>query len=194
MRRSITTLTIAAAGVLLIAACGSSGSKTSTKPPTTASSGSSSTAAEPVKLTGLVNDKGTQDISSMGMAPTVSISANDHFFQPTFVKVDPGASVKVSLKNAGATEHTFTIDSLGINQTLQPGATATVTVKVPATGMVAFHCNFHVALGMQGAFFTSATGASGAAGAGAATTSPTTAPATSATTGSSGGGSGGYGY
>jgi plastocyanin len=191
MRRSITTLTIAAAGVLLIAACGSSTSKTSTKPATKGSSGTSSTAAAPVKLTGSVNDKGTQDLTSMGMAPSVSISANDYFFQPTFVKVDPGASVKVSLKNASSTEHTFTIDSLGINQTLQPGATANVTVKVPATGMVAFHCNFHVGQGMQGAFFTSATGAAGATGAGAGTA--TTAPPTSATTGSSGS-SGGYGY
>jgi plastocyanin len=193
MRRLITTLTIGAAGVVLIAACGSSSSKTSTKPATSGSSGSSSTAAAPVKLTGQVNNKGTEDATSMGMAPTVSITANDFNFQPTFVKVAPGATVTVSLKNAGSTEHTFTIDSLGINQTLQPGATAKVTVRVPATGMVGFHCNFHVSMGMQGAFFTSATGAAGSTGSGATGAgAATTAPSTSATTSS--GSSGGYGY
>ena len=39
---------------------------------------------------------------------------------------------------------------------LQPDQTADVQVTLPQTGATEFHCNFHQASGMQGAFFFNA--------------------------------------
>ena len=68
----------------------------------------------------------------------------------------PGATLTVELKNEGKVPHTFTIDSLHIDQQLNPDQKKTVTVKLPSSGTVAFYCRFHKSLGMQGAFFFNA--------------------------------------
>ena len=64
-----------------------------------------------------------------------------------FVKVAPGATVTVELKNEGKAQHTFTVDG-GVDQQLAPGAKATVTVTAPKSGSLQFHCDFHGAMGM----------------------------------------------
>ena len=109
----------------------------------------------------------------------VSLEQDDFYFQPTTLKGEAGKPLQVALKNEGQASHTFTIDSLSIDQTVKPGETMTVTVTPKAGGDLPFYCRFHKASnGMQGAITVS--GSSGAA------TSP------SATKSTSGGGSGGY--
>lgn len=101
----------------------------------------------------------------------------------------------MSLKNDGKTQHTFTIDGLGIDQTLNPGQKATVMVTLPASGATNFYCRFHGPQGSnqgtQGAFFSKA-GDSVTTGGGAAATPSSSAPTptTTASTSSSGMGSG----
>jgi plastocyanin len=105
----------------------------------------------PVKLDGTVNNKGTKTVKG----GAVTIEQDDYYFKPTFLKAKAGATVKVTVKNDGSAQHTFTIDSQKIDKTLSHGATTTVNVTIPTNGTpVVFYCRFHQGSGMQGAFFT----------------------------------------
>jgi plastocyanin len=141
----------------------------------------------PVKLSGKVSVKGT----ATATGGAVSIQTTDFAFSPTFVKIPAGTtSVTVTLSNPTSHMHTFTVPSDNIDQVLNPGQSATVTVTVPKSGAVMFYCRFHKMLGMQGAFFTkkgaklvSTSSAASSAGA-----TPTTKKSSSSSS------SGGYGY
>lgn len=146
--------------------CGDSSSSTST---TNAASSS-----PPVSLAGKVEDHGTKDL---GSATVVAVEMGDTYFDPTFIKAKPGEVVTVNLSNEGQMPHTFTIDDHGVDQEVDPGQKATVTVTMPASGDLVFYCRFHRASGMQGAFTVSGTTTASSSG----TTAPTT-------------GAGAYGY
>ncbi|MGB6057895.1 MAG: cupredoxin domain-containing protein [Microthrixaceae bacterium] len=142
---------------LALAGCGSSDSSGAApsggdRSTTTAAT---KTAAAPVELSGEVNNKGTKDISAEGTNAKVDVEVDDNYFSPTFIQAAPGATVSVKLENEGKAAHTFTLDDGSVDQTLEPGDEATVTVKVPESGSLRFSCNFHGSMGMQGAFYTS---------------------------------------
>ena len=143
----------------------------------------------PVTLQGKVTNKGTATVKN----GKVTVEADDFYFKSTFLKAKPGTTVTVSLKNEGKTQHTFTIDALGIDQTLNAGQKATVAVALPASGATNFYCRFHgpqgTNQGMQGAFFskngdTVSTGGGASASAGSAPTATTTASTSSSGMGS----------
>ena len=114
--------------------------------------------SKPVSVDGKVNTKGTKDISAKTSA-TLELEADDFYFKPTFVKVKAGEKVTVELKNEGNATHTFTSDSLSIDQQVAAGKKAKFTITVPSTGTAfEFHCNFHGDMGMKGAFYTKAGG------------------------------------
>src|SRR5436190_24210850 len=100
MRKLATAAAALAAGILVLGACGSGSSSASKSKTTTAP------ASVPVQLTGKVTDKGTKDVSGKS---TVEVEADDYYFNPTFLKATPGATLDVSLKNEGKQVHTFTI-------------------------------------------------------------------------------------
>jgi plastocyanin len=108
----------------------------------------------PVTLTGAVNNHGTKTASG-----TVEMEQDNFYFEPSFLKAAPGTTVKVELRNEGSVPHTFTIDALHIDQTVEPGKSASVSVDVPSGNATRFYCRFHESRGMQGAVFT-ATGQS----------------------------------
>jgi plastocyanin len=115
-------------------------------------------ASKPVQVDGKVNVKGTKDISSKKSA-SIELEADDYYFEPTFVKVQPGEKVRVTLKNEGSAAHTFTSDGLNIDQDVAAGKSVKFTITVPSDGTAfAFHCSFHGSMGMQGAFYTKAGG------------------------------------
>jgi plastocyanin len=143
----------------------------------------------PVTLQGKVTNKGTATVKN----GKVTVETDDFYFKSTFLKAKPGTTVMVSLKNEGKAQHTFTIDALGIDQTLNPGQKATVAVALPASGATNFYCRFHgpqgTNQGMQGAFFskngdTVSTGGGASASAGSAPTATTTASTSSSGMGS----------
>ena len=114
--------------------------------------------SKPVSVDGKVNVKGTKDISSKKSA-SIELEADDYYFNPTFVKVQPGEKVRITLKNEGSAAHTFTSDGLSIDQDVAAGKSVKFTLTVPSDGTAfAFHCDFHQSMGMQGAFFTKAGG------------------------------------
>lgn len=110
----------------------------------------------PVSLPGAVINKGTSDATAGGQAATVTIQTGDDWFNPTFVKVAPGAKLTVDLVDVGTVTHTFTIDGQHIDVVQdRKGQKNTVTVTMPASGNpVDFYCKYHVSAGMQGAFYT----------------------------------------
>jgi plastocyanin len=61
--------------------------------------------------------------------------------------------VTVHLANEGNATHTFTSDSLGVDEELSGGDSSSVTITLPEEGAVEFHCRFHEGQGMKGAFF-----------------------------------------
>ena len=107
----------------------------------------------PVKLDGKVNNKGIGKVSK----GKVDIEADNFYFEKTFLKGTAG-DVTVKIENEGSVPHSFTIDDQNIDEVLQPGKSATVTVSLAEGQPVNFYCKFHVSSGMQGAFYTTAGG------------------------------------
>ena len=107
----------------------------------------------PVKLDGKVNNKGIGKVSK----GKVDIEADNFYFEKTFLKGTAG-DVTVKIENEGSVPHSFTIDDQNIDEVLQPGKSATVTVTLAEGQPVTFYCKFHVSSGMQGAFYTTAGG------------------------------------
>ena len=146
-----------------MAGCGSSDKKTTAGAGGSSSSASGSASKAPVALPGKTNDDGGQGDATSG---ALEVELEDFYINPTFIKAKPGEKVKLSLKNTGGSPHTFTSAALGVDETLQPGASKDVEVTMPASGATEYHCRFHQSSGMQGAFFSkdgdTLAGASGA--------------------------------
>ena len=112
--------------------------------------------SNPVSISGKVNVKGKKDISGKSKA-TIELEQDNYYFEPTFVKVSPGEKVTVELKNEGNTTHTFTSDSLNVDQSVSAGKSKKVTFTVPSDAKAfEFHCSIHESLGMKGAVYTKA--------------------------------------
>ena len=159
--------------LLSLAACGGSDPQSTPTTPTTTESESPSptpcpTLAEgPVQLCGVVNDKGTVDVTDQGasVALTVTSKRPSFAFEPTFVKSEPGAEVTVTYVNAWdgtgtETIHSFTISSLEVDVVARAGETKELTFTLPTDEpFVNFTCTVasggHLRSGMQGAFYFS---------------------------------------
>ncbi|HZE28668.1 MAG TPA: cupredoxin domain-containing protein, partial [Gaiellaceae bacterium] len=124
------------------------------------------------------NDHGTKAVEDNGKT---EVEMDDYYFEPSVLEGKAGEKVTLELKNEGQTEHSFVIDSQGVDQEIQPGDEAEVDVTIPKSGVVSFYCKFHKSEGMAGAL--AVTGQAG--GTGGMTDTGTT-------TDSGGGGGGGY--
>ena len=140
--------------LLAMVACSKSNTPAASTAPETSAPASAAPAAS-ASCAGLshlspLTDKGVKEF----MTPAVSLEAdNDNgqfYFNPSCVK-DHGP-LTVTVKNVGNVPHNFTVKSLGINDDIPVGKSITATVKLPASGTVAFYCEYHHASGMQGAF------------------------------------------
>ena len=60
-------------------------------------------------------------------------------FDPDTITVS--GPTEVTVTNEDTTTHTFTLDDGSVDETVEPGATVTVTVDVSAA--TGFHCNIH---------------------------------------------------
>ncbi|GAC1424792.1 MAG: hypothetical protein NVSMB57_16710 [Actinomycetota bacterium] len=84
---------------------------------------------------------------------TVVVVMKDFSFNPTFIKVARGASVKLQLKNAGISLHNFSSKTLHADLDLRPGEHGDLTFTIPASGVPEFFCKYHKENGMQGALY-----------------------------------------
>ena len=141
-RRTFVLLTAATVALITLAACSSGGSS---------ASGSSSGSNKITIGSDQANDHGTQDATGTS---TFTIGADNdssgYFFNPTILLGSAGQSITLDIKNDGSVEHNFSITSMNVNITIQPGASQEVKVTFPQTGTVEYFCSFHHALGMAG--------------------------------------------
>ena len=78
---------------------------------------------------------------------SVQAGAGGFIFAPNTVTIAEGGVITV--KNVGTIHHTFTIQSQNINQVLNPGDSAKITINL-APGTYPFVCTFHQSQGMTG--------------------------------------------
>jgi plastocyanin len=140
--RTFVLFSVAAAALITLAACSSGGSSAS----------SSSSGSNKITIgSDQANDHGTQDAT--GKTTFAIESHNDssgYYFNPTILQGSAGQSITLEIKNDGSVQHNFSITSMNVNITLQPGASQEVKVTFPQTGTVEYFCSFHHALGMAG--------------------------------------------
>ena len=136
---------VMAALTMLAAACSSSSSAASS------ASGSTSGSSKITIGSDQANDHGTQDATSKS---TFTIGADNdssgYFFNSTILLGSAGQSITLDIKNDGSVQHNFSITSMNVNITIQPGASQEVKVTFPQTGTVEYFCSIHHALGMAG--------------------------------------------
>jgi uncharacterized cupredoxin-like copper-binding protein len=84
-------------------------------------------------------------------AMSVEVVSQDIFFEPSEVTIPADTDVTMSLPNEGAAPHNFSVDELGIDVDIAPGATEQVVINAPA-GEYEFYCNVpgHKEAGMVG--------------------------------------------
>ena len=79
----------------------------------------------------------TAETGSGGGGTTITIAG--FAFDPDTITVS--GPTEVTITNEDSTTHTFTLDDGSVDETIEPGATETVTVDVSAS--TGFHCNIH---------------------------------------------------
>lgn len=159
-RKRTIILTIALSMGLVAAGCAKTRSSSSTSAGgnggATTTVKKATVAKPPVTLTGTVNNHGTDDATGKtAFTIRADNDPGDFYFEPTFVKVTPGQTITVTIKNVGHVQHTFTVASLALDMTVDPGKETKVEVKIPANASqpIQYHCQFHESVGMQGAFY-----------------------------------------
>lgn len=81
----------------------------------------------------------TAATGSTGGGGGTTITIAGFAFDPDTITVS--GPTEVTITNNDSTTHTFTLDDGSVDQTMDPGATETVTVDVSAS--TGFHCNIH---------------------------------------------------
>jgi plastocyanin len=80
---------------------------------------------------------GSTETGSGGGGTTITIAG--FAFDPDTITVS--GPTEVTITNNDSATHTFTLDDGSVDETVEPGATETVTVDVSAS--TGFHCNIH---------------------------------------------------
>lgn len=97
-------------------------------------------------------DHGTKDASGM---EELDVELDDDYFEPTVITGTPGQKLKLELENEGSNEHNFTLESQSLDNDVDAGEKADVTVTIPQSGQLSFYCRYHKQLGMAGALAAS---------------------------------------
>ncbi len=93
------------------------------------------------------NDHGSADVSGKD---ELELETDDFYFDPTTLDGTAGQTLKLEIKNEGGSEHNFTLEDQNIDQDVEPGEDATVTVTFPDSGILEFWCKYHRSSGMVG--------------------------------------------
>jgi plastocyanin len=94
------------------------------------------------------NDHGSQDVSGES---ELDFELDDFYFAPTVLTGTPGQVLTLDLENEGDAEHNFSLPDQGIDQDVEAGEKADVSVTFPDSGTLVFFCKYHQSMGMRGA-------------------------------------------
>lgn len=94
------------------------------------------------------NDHGSQDVTGES---ELDLELDDFYFEPTVIDGTAGETLTLHLENEGSTEHNFSVKDQGIDQDVEDGGKADVTVTFPDSGTLVFFCKYHQDMGMRGA-------------------------------------------
>jgi uncharacterized cupredoxin-like copper-binding protein len=110
-------------------------------------------------------------------ATAVDVVSFDIYFEPSEVTIPADTDVTVNLPNEGVTPHNFSIDELGIDVDIAPGATEQVVINAPA-GEYEYYCNVpgHKQAGMVGTLIVSEDATAAPAGAATPAVTPAGTP------------------
>jgi plastocyanin len=142
---------------LAAAACSKSSSSTATSVPTTpaeqattAAAGSGSTAA--MLTIPAANNKGSKSVAGQKSFELEADTDNGvNYYKPSILEGTPGQTITLELKNdSSSVKHNFTLAEQNLNVDLAPGKTQDVKVTFPDSGVLQFHCEYHVSTGMIG--------------------------------------------
>lgn len=86
---------------------------------------------------GATGSTGSTAATGGGGGTTITIAG--FAFDPDTITLS--GPTEVTVTNEDTTTHTFTLDDGSVDETVEPGATVTVTVDVSAA--TGFHCNIH---------------------------------------------------
>ena len=94
---------------------------------------------------------GEQAAAGEGASEAVVVESYDIYFEPDELTIPADTDVTVRLPNLGVALHNFSIDELGIDVDIAPGATEETVINAPA-GEYEFYCNVpgHKEAGMDG--------------------------------------------
>lgn len=98
-------------------------------------------------------DASERDLTGIGAAPQLKFRlTDDDRFGPSRVRVGVASTVQLTIENEGSAEHTFTMEELDIDETIEPGGIVSLDVSFPETGTYEFVCRIHGDEGMRGEF------------------------------------------
>jgi plastocyanin len=86
----------------------------------------------------------------VGREGEVRLDLRDFNFTPHAIVVEHGRSATIVLRDESVQAHTFTSPELGVDVTVEPGQSRSVTVTAPGAGQYGFYCRFHQASNMHG--------------------------------------------
>jgi plastocyanin len=94
---------------------------------------------------------GEEQAAGQGAGEAFEVESYDIYFEPDELSIPADTDVTVRLPNAGAAQHNFSIDELGISVDIAPGATEETVINAPA-GEYEYYCNVpgHKQAGMEG--------------------------------------------
>jgi uncharacterized cupredoxin-like copper-binding protein len=183
VRRTGAMMAMASFALVTLAACGAGGAEEVTEDvtrvPTMSDAAAQATreaASAPAATPGAEGGTPTTNTTTTA-AVTFDVVAQDIFFEPKEVTIPADTDVTVNLPNEGAAPHNFSIDALGIDVDIAPGATEQVVINAPA-GEYEFYCNVpgHKEAGMVGTLIVSEDAAAAPAGAATPAAAPAEAP------------------
>jgi predicted lipoprotein with Yx(FWY)xxD motif len=93
------------------------------------------------------SDHGTKDVSKDS---TIELEVDSNYFEPTFLRGEPGQKLTVKLSNESSALHNFSVPSQAIDQDLQSKEDASIDVTFPQSGVLLFLCKYHTSAGMNG--------------------------------------------
>jgi len=144
MRRLSAKIGVVVFALALVAtACGKSGGSTGGSP---SASGSESNKQITIG-SDKANDHGSKDVSGGASA---DVEMDNFYFEPTVLTGTAGQQITINLSNHGSATHNFTLTDQSVDTDVQPGASGSVTVTFPQSGILEFFCKFHKTLGMVG--------------------------------------------